>query len=166
MHIQTAIYSVFEQLKEALEQVTPEEYHARCKALSNATIGQHTRHIIELFMELHKGYETGTVNYENRKRDIAIETDKILAIALLADISKNIEKADKALVLHSNYSIESEYAITVHTNYYRELIYNLEHTVHHMALIRVAINTLTNLTLPEGFGVATSTIKYRKQCAQ
>lgn len=166
MNIKSAIYSVFEQLKEVLEQLTPEEYHAKCKALSNATIGQHTRHIIELFIELNKGYETGTVNYENRRRDMAIETDKMLAIALLADISKNIDKLDKALILQSNYNIENENDIIVHTNYYRELIYNLEHTVHHMALIRVAINTLTNLNLPEGFGVATSTIKYRKQCAQ
>jgi hypothetical protein len=33
-------------------------------------------------------------------------------------------------------------------------------------LIRVGINEIAEITLPDEFGVATSTIKYRKECAQ
>jgi len=54
----------------------------------------------------------------------------------------------------------------VETNYYRELIYNLEHTIHHMALIKVGINEVSCIAVPEGFGIATSTIKFRRSCAQ
>jgi hypothetical protein len=54
----------------------------------------------------------------------------------------------------------------VSTNYYREVIYNLEHTIHHMALIRVGINELGNIDLPKDFGVAPSTIKYKQLCVQ
>jgi hypothetical protein len=51
------------------------------------------------------------------------------------------------------------------TNYYREMAYNLEHTIHHMALIRTGINDVSRISVPENFGVAISTMKYRKQCA-
>ena len=52
------------------------------------------------------------------------------------------------------------------SNYYREVMYNLEHAIHHHALIKVAIIHFTDLDLPDSFGVAPSTMEYRKACAQ
>jgi len=85
---------------------------------------------------------------------------------LLQKIYNGLERPNKKLMLESNYDEHNIETITVATNYYREIIYNLEHTVHHMALIRVGINEVSNITVPEGFGVASSTIKYRQACAQ
>jgi len=119
-----------------------------------------------LFMELEKGYYSGVVNYENRKRDHRIETDKEFAVELLQKIYATIDRPDKYLLLEASYDEHSEDKLTIQSNYYREVVYNLEHTVHHMALIRVGINEVSNVSLPEGFGVASSTTKYRKACAQ
>jgi hypothetical protein len=166
MQLQQAIKNVFVQLSESLELLTPEQYKEPSEILFNATIGQHVRHIIELFQCLNNGYETGIVNYEKRKRDYRIETDKDLAVELLHIIYGSIDKADKDLMLEAGYDDHSNDLLAIKTNYYREVVYNLEHTVHHMALIRVGINEVSNIILPEGFGVASSTIKYRKACAQ
>ena len=117
-------------------------------------------------MELDKGYESGIVNYEKRKRDYLIETDKSFAASLLHKIYSGLNKPDKELILESNYDEHSDEVIAIKSNYYREVIYNLEHTVHHMALIRVGVTEVSSIELPEGFGVASSTIKYRKACAQ
>jgi hypothetical protein len=44
-------------------------------SLSSATIGEHTRHVIEMFQCLLNNYESGVVNYDERARDIVLQTD-------------------------------------------------------------------------------------------
>jgi len=166
MKIQKAIQIVFAQLSESIRELTSEEYTYPINTLFNATIGQHVRHIIELFLELEKGYETGRVNYDKRKRDYAIETNKDAAIELLHGIFLGLKKFDKHLLLEAGCDEHSTDTVLISTNYFRELMYNLEHTVHHMALIRVGINEVSSVIVPEYFGVASSTVKYKKACVQ
>jgi hypothetical protein len=166
MQLQQAVNNVFVQLAETIKQLSPSQYIQPCSNLVNNTIGQHVRHIIELFQCLETGYPSDTVNYEKRKRDVTIETDKELALKLLQDIHTDLGRPDKQLTLHASYDDHSEEPIAIPTNYYREVAYNLEHTIHHMALIRVGIKEVSDITLPEDFGVASSTVKHRKQCAQ
>jgi hypothetical protein len=167
MLLKNPIRHVFVQLTETLELLTDTEYTLPSKILSGATIGQHVRHIIELFLCLEKGYETGKVNYEKRKRDYTIETDREFAIKLFRDIYGRLERPDKLIILETeDYDTDDACTVNVSSNYYREIAYNLEHTIHHMALIRVGINEVSPLSLPHGFGVAYSTLKFRKECAQ
>ncbi len=166
MQLYHAVNNAFTQLAAAIQQLTPEQYTYPCESLSKNTIGQHVRHAIELFQELQNGYNTNTVNYGNRKRDKQIEADPVLAQQLLNDIYQHLDHSDKELSLQTSYDKESDQVITIATNYYREVAYNLEHTIHHMALIRVGIKEVSDITLPEDFGVATSTVKHRKTCAQ
>jgi hypothetical protein len=106
------------------------------------------------------------VNYERRKRDYNIETNRDLAIQLLKDIFHRLERPNIDLVMESEDYEDNSMVAAIPSNYYREIAYNLEHTIHHMALIRVGINEVSSLQLPQEFGVAYSTIKYRRQCAQ
>lgn len=164
--LQNAIRQSFLQLENCLMTLTDVEYTTHCKLLFGATIGQHVRHIIELFSELEKGYASGVVNYENRQRDYTIETHKAFAISMIDNILKQIEKPAKNLLLHACYDDNSENRIEMPTNYYRELAYNLEHTVHHMALIRVGVSEVGEIAIESNFGIASATIKYRQSCAQ
>ncbi len=166
MQLQQAVNNVFVQLAETLNQLSQQEYAQPCKTLFNNTIGQHVRHIIELFQCLESGYEGGVVNYEKRKRDKAIENDKEFAATLLKDIYQRLEKSDKVLTLEATYDDHATEPIRINTNFHREIAYNLEHTIHHMALIRVGINEISTIRIPEDFGVASSTVKHRNQCAQ
>lgn len=166
MTLKQPIQHVFVQLSETLNQLSNEEYMQPSKVLFNATIGQHVRHIIELFQCLEKGYETGFVNYEKRKRDYQIETNKELASTLLKEIYDQIDKPNKEIVLEAEDYCDAAEIISIPSNYFRELVYNIEHTIHHMALIRVGVNEVSSIKLPDEFGVAYSTVKYRQQCAQ
>ena len=97
MHLQQAVNNVFVQLSETIRLLSPSQYIQQCGNLGNNTIGQHVRHVIELFQCLDAGYPESNVNYEKRKRDIAIETDKELALQLLQDIFGKLDKPDKEL---------------------------------------------------------------------
>jgi uncharacterized damage-inducible protein DinB len=166
LHLKEAIKNVFGQIDAVLHELSAEEYSMPSNILFNATIGQHVRHVIELFIELDKGYDSGLVNYEKRKRDYRIETDKHFAAALLNEILNSVAKEDKPLILEAGFNGNTEDIIHMQTNYYRELAYNIEHTIHHMALIRVGVNELSAVTVDDNFGIASATIKYRKACAQ
>lgn len=166
MMLKQSIQHVFVQLSETLNQLSNEEYLRPSTILLNATIGQHVRHIIESFQCLVKGYDEGVVNYEKRKRDYEIENNKELASSLLKNIYQDLERSNKDIILEAEDYLDTMETVSIPSNYYRELAYNLEHTIHHMALIRVGVNEVSSVVLPEEFGVAYSTVKYRQQCAQ
>ena len=166
MQLQQAVNNVFVQLSSTIEQLSQEQYIRPCETLLNATIGQHVRHIIELFQCLEIGYEEGLVNYEERKRDALIENNKDFAVELLSEVHTGLNRPNKVLNLEACYDEHSTHSITIATNFYREIAYNLEHTIHHMALIRIGINEIADIHLPAEFGVASSTIKFRNECAQ
>lgn len=164
MKFKEPISNLLKQLQYVLEGLTDEQYAQPVKVLSGSTTGQHTRHILEFFIELNQGYLTGIVNYDRRMRNRMIETDRRFAVKTLLEIEVGLDKPDRALLLHACYDRHDPEP--VFTNYLRELVYNLEHMVHHMALIRIGVNAVADLEVPEGFGVAASTLKFRKACAQ
>lgn len=152
-----------EELKELLQQITNTEYCFPCTELSGSTIGEHTRHIIEMFQCLTFQYESGIVNYDKRQRNILIQTNIITAVQALETIKISIDKINKEIILQQ--IIDGE-EIRINSNYHRELLYNFEHCIHHQALIKVALLKCKKITVSENFGIARSTIEYRKQCAQ
>ena len=158
----TSIQTI-EQFKEVLIQLPKRSYTQPCDILSNATIGQHTRHVIELYQCLLANYGIAKICYDKRERNTQIEEDVTYAVAQLTQIQQALEKPDKELII--SYDL-GENEVFLQSNFLRELMYNLEHMIHHQALIRVGVNRLTDVTLPDSFGVAPSTIQFRKQCVQ
>src|SRR5258708_18484305 len=138
MQFREAIRSVLNQLNDSLNELSDAEYVQPSPTLFNATIGQHVRHVIELYICLFNGYEKGVVNYEKRKRDLRIETDKEFAFELMQMIINNLDKSNKDLQLEASYDDHSP-PVAVLTNYSRQTIDNLDHTVHHMPIIRIGI---------------------------
>lgn len=152
-----------EQFKDVLLQLPENCYAKPCQTLSGATIGEHTRHVIEIYQCLLQGYDFAEVSYDKRKRDKRIEQEISLAIKKLEQIKVSLKQPNKNLVITYELNENEE---RIESNYFREMMYNLEHTIHHQALIKVAIIQFTDMFLPESFGVAPSTMQYRSQCVQ
>lgn len=158
-----AIYKTLNELSGLLSQLSDDDYCCPCHDLSNATIGEHTRHIVEMFQCLLSQYEAGVINYDLRKRDYLIQTNTAFAKNSIDAILAHVDKPNKKLQLQQ--IVDGE-VLLIDSNYQRELLYNLEHCIHHQALIKVAILQSNTIEIDDNFGVARSTIEYRKQCAQ
>ncbi|MEO8239641.1 MAG: DinB family protein [Flavobacterium sp.] len=152
-----------DELTNLLDQLSDASYSKSCEALSNSSIGEHTRHILEMFQCLESSYDTGILNYDNRARNKRIQTETQFAKQCILDVKSGLKKENKILYLEQ---MIDELTFRIQTNYYRELLYNLEHCIHHQALIKVAVLQCENILLNENFGVARSTIEYRNQCVQ
>lgn len=134
--------------------------------LSGSTIGQHTRHFVEFFLcLLEQSKDQGAINYDLRRRDIQIETDPAFTAVLIQRIIGQLDD----IPWHQNTQIEACYNlhqsqnIVLHTSLERELMYNVEHTIHHLALVKIGLRLVApDIEVPEHFGVAVSTIKYQQ----
>lgn len=158
----TAVKENFSQLTDLIERLTADEYSDPCPELSGATIGEHMRHIIEMYQTLEKSYLSGIIDYDKRNRDQLLQTRPESALEALYLLESQLDKPDKSMTIRS---VIDGCPFSIPTNYQRELLYNLEHSIHHQALIKVGLRRCA-ATVSESFGVAKSTLEYKKQCAQ
>ena len=163
MNLGEACNEILGQLLFVTKNLKDKDYSQPIPLLNQATIGQHIRHTLEFFICLINGYKAGTVCYDRRAHDSRIETQKGVAkneIARLIDFI-GAQPQNKDMSLEANYSLHEGDIIAVKTNYHRELAYNIEHAVHHMAIIKIGIlQVAPYIQLPQHFGVAVSTVRY------
>lgn len=157
-------------LDQLLEHLDDRDYAKVVEALGNASVGMHVRHILEFYRCLQQGLTRKSVCYDSRKRDPEIQTRVGKAREVIAELRGFVTSCeeDSRLVLQADYSVgEQCNSVVVSTSLQRELMYNLEHTIHHMAIIRIALRLLEKDSLLQAsFGVAPSTLRSKNICAQ
>ncbi len=161
----TAGKTILAQLSDVVSQISEEDFRKPSAALSQSTVGQHLRHTLEFFICLEQGYELGVVNYDKRIHNKAMENDKHIALHTIRQIQEFVgcNQADKSLKLEVGYQPDSEECVSIDTNYLRELTYNVEHAVHHMAIMKIGIREVASyVKLSPDFGIAVSTLRYKE----
>jgi uncharacterized damage-inducible protein DinB len=165
MNISKACVQILDQLADLVQQLTPSDFCKASDALSNSTVGQHLRHTLEFFICFEEGFGKGIINYDKRAHDKLIESDKFIALATIKRISCFVESLNenKMLKLEVGYDLHNDDFVTIDTNSTRELVYNIEHAVHHMAIMKIGIREVASyVKLPSDFGVAASTVRYKE----
>jgi hypothetical protein len=168
MQLSSACTNILHQLSEIIRQLDEKDFARPSATLGQSTIGQHIRHTLEFFLCLEKGFPAGTVNYDRRAHDKLIESDKFIALNSVNRIIDFVtrQKSDQPMKLEVGYQPDSDECLTIDTNYYRELSYNIEHAVHHMAIIKIGLRELAPyVQFPPDFGIAISTVRYQASLA-
>jgi len=153
--------AVLTDAKVFLNQISNEQYNHPIAIMSDSTIGQHTRHFIEFYQCLLTQAPNQKLNYCLRKRDISIEQNPQIASAAIEDIIPKLSQ----LSLNTSITLQTqkEKGSILASTIARELHYNVEHCIHHLALIRIALNLVApDIKLPKTFGFAPSTLQHRK----
>jgi len=163
--------NVLDDVRFYLAVIDPVAYQSPLELLSGSTIGQHTRHIIEFYiclLEQTDHQKNPVINYAIRRRDHQIESQPDHAIVLVNDLCTKLQDLNPDQHCELDCEEHGQKDLKVSSTIGRELIYNIEHTIHHLAIVKIALKAiLPSLALPEHFGVAPSTIRHRQEaCAQ
>ena len=168
MTLNNACINILSQLGNLINQIHEQDFIKQSEVLSQSTIGQHIRHTLEFFLCLESGSSKGVVNYDKRPHDKLIENDKFIALSSVRRIRDFVsgQENDRPLKLEVGYDIEREEFVTIDTTFFRELAYNIEHAVHHMAIVKIGVREVAPyITLDKDFGVAASTIRHKEAIA-
>ncbi|MDX1618631.1 MAG: DinB family protein [Balneolaceae bacterium] len=157
-----------EQGKELLEDISDEQYVFSDSPYYRSGIGEHMRHILDHYLSLvnHTGDK---IDYDARKRDKRIETDKgyagSIAEHIISRLQSYLEEPDqlqKQVRVRSNEGDSDTDSPWTVSSVKRELQFLISHTVHHYALIAVILRT-QDYYPSEEFGIAPSTLEYMKR---
>lgn len=171
MEIKSVATQVLNDARAYLDPIDDRVYSMQQDLLFGASIGQHTRHFIEFFQCLldQIALPEPVIDYASRKRSLSLETDPKAALGVIDHLTGRIAALgdNKTCTLVCSEHFEDKEA-TVPSNLERELIYNIEHTIHHLAIIKIGLSAVApHIALPAHFGVAPSTVKYKQgACAQ
>ncbi len=153
--------ATLEQLQNVLTRMDQQLY-TEVNAKGNASVGQHVRHTLEFYKCLFNA--TDVVSYDQRKRDLLMESSPEHAIGVTQQILEALQQplAEKALKLNAKVATNESIGFALPSSFSRELFYVLEHAIHHMALIRMLVkDQKEDFELDDSFGVAYSTLVYR-----
>jgi hypothetical protein len=132
--------------------------------------GSHFRHCIDFYNCFLTEVGTGSVNYDLRTRDDMLEASRALAIE---ELGKIIEGLRKLLLIDGSRALQVVLedgaaphvgVVRSRSSVKRELQFLLSHTIHHYALIALALR-LQGFEPGEEFGLAPSTLEYRRKSA-
>lgn len=148
------------QALELLHQLSCEQYRLIAAPYLQSSIGQHMRHILDLF----HAASVPDINYDARRREHPVETDRHIAIAEWRQICEWLERLteadiDGAVNVQHEVSLNRQVAATSTSTLGRELVFASSHAVHHFALIRVSL-CAQDIPVAETFGFAPATLSH------
>jgi len=158
-----------------MAQMEPQLYAQAHGSCYGSTVGVHVRHNLDHFLCLKSGLESGLVDYDARERDEFLETNPDYAASKMEELI-DFTTSLKAVYLDQPLKVKMDSGASheeeerwSQSSLRRELQFLISHTIHHYALI-ATLCSREGLQLPEDFGVAPYTLRFRNsrdtQCAQ
>lgn len=168
MNLQLQTTTNLNSIRTLLDQLSEFEYKKPLSVLDNKSISQHVRHVLEFYQELVLGSKKGEINYDSRNRSLRVESDLHFAKEFLNLLSMEMSEIleDKMVKLQVSSPIPNS-MIDLQTTLFREISYCNEHSVHHLAILKIGIlNEFSHIQLEEGFGIANATLHYERDLAK
>lgn len=165
MQVLKASDKIISQIIDLCKKLSPSQYSNPVRLFLNNSIGKHVRHIIEFYdILMCSSLGDRVLSYDCREHCERTEREVNIALQRLNKIEKWLKKTDKDIPMKLVVSYDSinQESFEIDSSLQRELVYNLEHAIHHMAIIRIVIeNEFPDIQLNKHFGIAFSTIRFR-----
>lgn len=154
------------QITNLIERFQPAEYRTALPVLNGSSIGQHIRHVYDIYHCLAASRATGLIDYTARERHPLIESEPAFAKEMFQKLQASLHRIDEGqpVSVISDFSAKKETRRqVVASTLGREMMYAYDHAVHHLAILRIGIQSaFPAMEMDINLGVAPSTIKYRE----
>lgn len=164
LSLTSAVEGVLQQGCALLKSVSSETYTRKEDGPHGSSLGAHYRHVLDHFLCLLEGLQTGQIDYDQRRRSPEIENSALEALFVTEDLIEkfrvlppDILQRDCTVIYSVGYG-ESD-AQAVSSNVAREVMFCVGHAIHHYAILKLLAAAMA-VTLPYEFGVAPSTLKH------
>ncbi|MES2655440.1 MAG: DinB family protein [Bacteroidota bacterium] len=167
IQLKQSCQTILSHVADLVTQMHEDDYAKNLDLLSGNTVAKHVRHVLELYVQLLSGIAQHEINYDKRERNLLLEHNKTYTLGFINDLQaqiENLSNTDNLLYLNSLVNNEE---VLVKSSLARELVYNIEHAIHHMAIINIACKHYFNyIQLDKNFGVAYATLQFQQTCVQ
>lgn len=155
-----ALTNSLEQLARLLETTSDEAYVWRPGGGVSGSIGAHVRHVLDHVRVL-VDCPQRRITYDRRERNTEIEHHRLEGIAALRGAicrlgANRCDRSDDDTLVLETLVERDQPPIAVATTRAREMVFALQHTIHHQAIIAVLLHDI-GISTPAQFGYAPST---------
>lgn len=155
-----ALSTVLSELVTLLERMSDIDYAWRPRAEVSGSIGAHVRHCVDHVQVVLDRCADAVISFDERRRGTAIEHSRAIGLdALRRSVdrlhSERMPPMDEPLLLDARLD-HAGACVRVESSVGRELIYVLQHTIHHNAVIALLLASRSG-DVPARFGYAPST---------
>lgn len=159
---------VLHQLVQFIQQLDDECYRCSPQPLFDSPIGNHVRHILDMYLALMKE-EHNLIDYDQRRRGVDVETKRFEALKELIVIenwlmSLKEQQFTEVKIVKTEVCLSQQESEQFTSTLGRELCFASSHVTHHLALI-VAIAKSLNIQINGQLGVAPATATFLRQQA-
>jgi uncharacterized damage-inducible protein DinB len=166
MPIQTGNLESLDQMITFIDSLSDSEYQHSPKPWFDSSIGQHLRHIIDLFHALMHG-TSEEVNYDIRRRGAPVETDKEIGLNELNEIRDWVSRIseddiNQDTLVHTETALYTQQTDTFKSSFGRELCFASSHLVHHLAIM-AAVAKMAGKNVDSKLGLAPATATFVRE---
>lgn len=145
-------------------RATPADCYAKpCDTVGGGTVGKHARHVLDHFRCAISTAACDPIDYDTRVRGGSVETDPDAACEQIDDLRRCLgsmsdadlhEQVTTRVMLTGDGTCED-----LKSTRGREVFFATHHAIHHHAMMNT-IGREFGIDIPEGFGMAPSTLKF------
>ena len=159
-----------------VDSLTDEQYTSVSSEFVCSSIGQHFRHILDLYQAVLQptrlsgiqAEQTPVLDYDQRRRGASIETCRQSAIdemrAIRRELRRRASDPDRPVDIRTEVCLDNSCPIALDSTLARELAFASCHATHHYALATV-IARLQGVRTDSAIGLAPATASYVRQSA-
>lgn len=144
------------QLVGLLENFPDKHYRKSLEVIADASVANNMCTILRTYRNLIHGMERGEIDYNRKCAESGWELNKQLAVDSLRSIIHELDKwPDTAEIkVTSDIGCMESHKLKTNSTYGRELLFCMEHTIHHMVVMKTGVYIQwPEVEMPRNFGM-------------